>query len=284
MMSLRNGMLAAVGALGVIVGLVWGAGRLGTQPVKTVDFRIDTNLYVGDQGGDEAKPNNRVTTLFHGGVVYDFMSSPERVAVYDPQRRRFILLDPKHRTKVEIREQQLTQYVDHIRRWAAGQDDPLLKFLADPKFEETFDEEQGELKLSAKLYSYSVTTERPAQAEALAEYRRFTDWYARLNSATNPGAMPPTGRLALNRALSQHRVIPKSVRLSVRSSRSGHLVTMRTTHRTFWSLATSDLERIEKADAQLAAFTAVPLKDFVAAAEKDRRQLATKKPASSSRR
>ena len=214
MMSLRNGMFAALGALGVIAGLVWGAGRLSTQPVKTVDFRIDTDLYVGTEGGDEAEPNNRVSTLFRGGVVYDFMTNPERVAIYDPRRRRFILLDPKHRTKVEIREQQLTRYVEHIRKWAAGQDDPLLKFLADPKFEESFDEEQGELKLSAKLYSYTVTTERPTQTEALDEYRRFTDWYARLNSATNPGAMPPTGRLALNRALSKHRVIPTSVRLT----------------------------------------------------------------------
>jgi hypothetical protein len=280
MMSLRNGMLAALGAVGVIAGLVWGAGRL-TPPVKTVDFRIDTDLFVGGKQGDESKPNNQVTTLFRGGVVYDFMSSPERVAIYDPQRHRFILLDPKQRTKVEIREQQLTQYVDHIRKWAADQDDPLLNFLADPKFEESFDEEQGELKLSAKLYSYTVTTEQPTRVGALQQYRRFTDWYARLNSATNPGAMPPTGRLALNRALSQHQVIPKSVRLTIRSSRSGGLVTIRTTHRTFWSLATSDLERIEKADAQLAVFTAVPLKDFVAAAEKDVRQVAVKKAADS---
>ena len=282
MMSLRNGMLAAIGALGVIGGLVWGAGQLGTQKAETVDFRIDTNIYVGD----EKEPNNSVTTLFRDGVVYDFMSSPERVAIYDPKHRRFILLDPKHRTKVEIREQQLTQYVDHIRKWAAGQDDPLLKFLAHPKFEESFDEQSGELKLAANLYSYTVTTEQPTQAAVLDEYRRFTDWYARLNSATNPGAMPPTGRLELNRALSQHRVIPKSVQLTVRSSRSrgGGLVTIRTTHRNFWSLATSDLERIEKADAQLAAFTAVSLKEFVAAAERDRRQVTAKKTADSSRK
>ena len=106
--------------------------------------------------------------------------------------------------------------------------------------------------------------------------------YARLNSATNPGAMPPTGRLALNRALAQHQVIPISVRLTVRGSRRP--VTLRTSHRTFWSLASSDLVRIEKADAQLAAFTTVSLTDFVAAEAEDRRQAAATKAADSSRK
>ena len=282
MMSLRNGMLAAVGAVGVIAGLVWGAERIGTQPAKTTDFRIDTKVYVGD----EQQPNNSITTLFRGGVVYDFMTSPERVAIYDPQRRRFILLDPEHRTKVEIGEQQLTRYAAHIREWAARQDDALLKFLSDPKFEESFDKASGELKLAAKLYSYSVSTEQPTEAAALDEYRRFTDWYARLNSATNPGAMPPTGRLELNRALSKHQVMPKSVQLTVRRPgvRGGRPMTIRTVHRTIWNLASSDLARIEKANDQLAAFTAVPLKDFVAAADQDRRPAGAKKLATSSRK
>ena len=43
------------------------------------------------------------TTLFEAGYVYDYLSDPDRVAVFDQPHGRFIVLDPVRKVKAEVK-------------------------------------------------------------------------------------------------------------------------------------------------------------------------------------
>ena len=52
-----------------------------------------------------------------------------------------------------------------------------MRFAADPKFKTTFSDE-GELTLSSQYVTYTLQTIPANSAEAAAQYREFSDWYA----------------------------------------------------------------------------------------------------------
>src|SRR5262245_51704172 len=108
-------------------------------------FRIETKVFVGD----EKLPASATTTLFLNGVVYDFLTDPEQIAVFRKpgggKPGRFILLDPEHRTRTELSTDQLAGAMNKLKTWAAKQKDPFLQFAANPQFEESFDRDSGKL-------------------------------------------------------------------------------------------------------------------------------------------
>jgi hypothetical protein len=225
-------------------------------------FRIETVVYVGD----EEQPASEATTLFLDGVVYDFLTKPEQTAVFRKPAAgkpgRFILLNPRERIRTEFTTEQLTGAMQKLRTWAARQDDPFLQFAADPEFKESFEPESGQLVLASHLESYTVETDRVEHAQALAEYREFLDWYARLNTLLS-GGPPPEPRLRLNAALARHEVVPLKVEL--KRGRENEL--LRAEHKFTWRLSNADVERIDDVRASLAAYKSVPNEEFMRGSE-----------------
>ena len=226
---------------------------------RAEDFRIETKIFVGD----EEEPVSTTTTLFQRGVVYDFLAEPEQIAVFSKPRGgkpgRFILLDVDRRVKTELSTDQLADAINKLRNWAARQHDPLLKFAANPQFNETFDRSTGQLLLASHEESYTIKTEAADAPQTLAEYREFLDWYARLNTLMQAGP-PPEPRLAVNAALARYQVVPLQVELA----RAGEKEKLRAEHEFTWLLSKKDLSRIDDASASIAAYRPVDNEDFVA--------------------
>jgi hypothetical protein len=220
-------------------------------------FRIETKIYVGD----EEEPVSQTTTLFLEGAVYDFLEQPAQIAVFrhptGGKPGRFILLAPDERIQTEITTDQLAGAMTKLRTWAARQNDPFLRFAADPQFKESFDAGNGQLVLASHLENYTVATSRPEHAERLAEYREFLDWYTRLNTLVIAGP-PPEPRLRLNEALARHEVVPLQVELK----RAGEKDPLRAEHKFTWRLSRADQDRIEGVRASLASYRAVNNSEF----------------------
>jgi len=224
------------------------------------ELRIETDVYAGEQ--DE--PISHTVTLFESGVVYDFIEQPAQVAVFRPPTSsrpgQFILLDLEAKQRTEVSTDRITGLMKKLKRWAAEQDDPLLKFSAKPEFKETFDVDTGALSLSSDIWNYKVATVPAEDAAALARYREFTDWYTRLNAMMH-GAPPPGPRLKLNEALQQHGVVPVEIHRSV----DPHTTQLRATHLFSWRLSREDRVRLDEVRRYLANFKKVDNEAFLAA-------------------
>src|SRR6476659_8660970 len=86
--------------LGVLI-----LGAISSAAALADDFRIQTDVYAGDS----KIPVSQNTTLFRAGYVYDYLTHPQRdntvvrVAVFDQQHGRFIVLDPARKVKAEVK-------------------------------------------------------------------------------------------------------------------------------------------------------------------------------------
>jgi hypothetical protein len=220
-------------------------------PLATADdFRIETKVYYGR----EREPVSRNTTLFRAGTVYDYLSGPEKVAVFDRARGRFIMLDPARKLKVEIKTDEVRQLVDSLHDLAAKSSNSATRFAADPNFEVQVSE--GELTLSSPHMTYKLKTELAPTPQAAEQYHEFSDWYTRFNTRVHPSSGPPFPRLAVNAELAKRGLVPTEVHLNTRS------VAMRTEHYIVWRLLDSDHRRIAETANQLAAFKEVDFEDL----------------------
>jgi hypothetical protein len=222
------------------------------------DFRIETKVF----SGKEKEPVSQNITLFHAGFVYDYLSGPERVAVFDRARGRFILLDPARKVKVELKTDDVLVFSEKAHAWAAKSSNPFLKFAAEPNFEVALGKE-GELTLNSPHMTYRLET-LPAESPGVCEqYREFSDWYARFNSMLHVGATPPFPRLAVNKELAARNLVPTEVALTIPAQNSlSKPVALRSVHHVSWRLLQRDLSRISETANQLATFKIVSLAEF----------------------
>lgn len=220
-------------------------------------FRIQTKIYVGD----EKEPASKTTTMFQNGIVYDFLEEPEQTAVFrkpnGDRPGRFILLNDKERVQTEISTEQLSTAMQNLTHWAAQQKNPFLQFSANPKFDETFDRNTGNLVLKHDLETYTVeTTPVSLHQDALVDFREFLDWYTQLNTLLTAGN-PPNPRLKLNDALARRKVIATKVEL-----KRGGEDPIRAEHEFTWRLSQDDLQRIEAVQEGLTAYRQVNSQEF----------------------
>jgi hypothetical protein len=225
--------------LGGVFGIVAGqAGRAIGE-----DFRVDNTVYAADQ----KEPNSESTTIFHGGVVYDCMKTPAETVVFDKNADRFVLLNLTQRVRAELTTDRLAAFTDGLQMRAAKSKDPLMKFLAGPKFDEKFDETAGELTLSSPLVTYRLVLAPESNQSIVEQYHEFCDYYARLN-ALLAGSRPPFGRIVVNAALAQRQATAAKVILTIASGKgvSQQRTTIRSEHRVVRPLEPADLERVAK--------------------------------------
>jgi hypothetical protein len=223
------------------------------------DFRIETKVFVGKEKG----PLNQTVTLFRAGFVYDYLTKPEQVAVFDKPRGRFILLDPATKRKTEIKTEEVLAFAQECQRRSTESSNSFLRFAADPKFETDFSA-SGELTLLSPMIHYKLQTEPASSPEAAEQYREFSDWYARFNAMTNPESTPPFARLVVNEELASRGLVPTEVQLTI--TKLGRPITVRSEHLVKPRLLKRDEEKIAETANQLATFKSVPFAEFRAPA------------------
>ena len=174
------------------------------------DFRIETKVF----SGKSKIPLSQNTTLFYAGHVYDYLSDPDRIAVFDKLHGRFILLDPKRKVKSEVATDDVLSFAEKFHASAAQSSNAFMKFAADPDFNVRFTQE-GELTLSSEHMTYQLLTIPADTVEAGRQYREFSDWYARFNAMTHPGSTPPFARLCVNEELADRGLVPTEVQLTI---------------------------------------------------------------------
>jgi len=222
-------------------------------------LRIETHVFVDD----ETEPASHNVTLFDSTTVYDFADEPAQITVFRAPTAShpgsFILLNPETKSRTEVSTERIAGLMKKLTRWAGEQEDELLKFSAEPKFEQSFDEESGVLTLESPVWNYTVATVPAEDAEALARFREFTDWYTRLSTMVQ-SSLPPGARLELNAALADHNVVPVEIRRTVKSESTA----LRSTHLFTWRLSREDRQRIEETQGYLASFKKVGNEEFLA--------------------
>jgi hypothetical protein len=225
------------------------------------ELRIETEVFSED---DAEKPLSHTVTLFDTNTVYDFVDEPQQIAIFrapSPSHGgQFILLDINSQCRTEISTERIGKLIDKITKWAADEKDPLMKFSAEPKFEESFDAESGLLSLTSDLWEYHVATIPAENPKVLAKYREFFDWYTRLNTMMN-SSPPPGPRLELNSTLEKHGVVAVEIRRTLTSNKS----TLRAVHSFNWRLSREDRTRLDEVRKQLASFKKVEPAEFLAA-------------------
>ncbi|MEX2168167.1 MAG: hypothetical protein WD851_02565 [Pirellulales bacterium] len=221
------------------------------------EFRIETRVFAGDA----SEPASESVTLFQEDVVYDFLTGSSQVAIF---RRplgdapgRFILLDREREIRTEITTDRIATVMGKLRDWASKQDDAYLKFAADPRFEETFNEATGELLLESPLQSYRLTTSPIEKSSAQTQLQDFLNWYTQLNALIH-GGPPPFPRLAVNAALARHAAVPLEVQLTT----SGDTQNLRSEHLIAWRISKQDRERIDQTVNEMSDYEQVSNAEF----------------------
>ncbi len=239
----------------ILFSISWSwAARTSAQ-----EMRIDTEVFAD---GEET-PLSHTVTLFDANAVFDFVDQTQQIAIFRAPAKahegQFILLDLKTEKRTEISTERLAGLIEKLSKWAAEQKDPLLKFSANPTFEETFDGESGKLTMQSELWTYEVATIPADDPNTLARYREFTDWSTQLNTLMN-SSPPPGPRLALNSALEKNGVVPVEIRRKVDASATS----LRAVHLFSWRLSREDRARLDEARRFLATFEKVGNEEFLA--------------------
>lgn len=231
--------LSALCCLTLLVTNTWGE-----------DFRIETDVFFDS----EDEPAISTLTLFRGTTVYDFMGDKnEEITILDINRGRFVLLDCQRKIKTTVTTDQLLRFSAALKSEARGSTQALVT----PELTESFDKQTGILKMVGKRLHYKVDTIRPPSAEVVPRYRKFADWYARLN-ATRVGNLPPFARMQLNASMANHEILPRSVERTISPiSPLGSSHVVRTSHLVNWQLTNTDRKRISRAGDYMASYREV---------------------------
>jgi hypothetical protein len=231
--------------------------------LAAAEFRIENRVFLDE----EPEPVSESVTFFQGGRVFDFFGDENgEIAVFDPANERFILLDPARRIKTEVKTSYLDSYVEVLKKKATGHENEFVRFLAEPKFERSYDQDAARLTMKSPTMTYHVDTIPAASEEAARVYGQFSDAYARLSAVTSDVPLPPFPRLAVNAVLRERKELPKRVERTVERTGLGPLpdksVTIHSEHKIAWRLLDSDKQRISTAGKYLAAFDDVPLQVY----------------------
>jgi hypothetical protein len=233
--------------------LAWGA-----TAASAADFLVESKVILNPKEAVNS------TTVFQGAVTYDFLTSPAEITVFDAPHKRFVILDLDRRVKVELGTDEIDAFNQRLKSNAQERNVPLLSFLAEPTFDERWDEAAGELTMSSNWMSYLVKTTEAKQEDAVSRYSAYSAWQAKLNTVIRPGSFPPFARLLLNAALEKHDRLPVEVELTRYAQNPiKRQLTIRAQHRWQWRLLDRDLKRVEEANNHLVTFEAVSLPEYL---------------------
>jgi hypothetical protein len=240
------------------VALAVAAGRNG--PARAEEFRVDNTVYADDQ----KEPTSQSTTIFHEGVVYDCLKTPAETVVFDKAAGRFVLLNLNRRTRTELTTAKLSEFIDGLQPLAAKHADAVKRFLADPKFDERWDETANELTFSSPMVKYRLVLAQESNSGIVEQYREFCDWIARLRPLLAPNSLPPFGRLMVNAAVAKRQATATRVVLTITTTKGikQQRTTIRSEHRLVPLLEPADLQQVAKAREAMSSFKPVSFEQY----------------------
>lgn len=229
------------------------------QAPAAEEFRVASKVF---SGKDDTATSDSLT-LFADDRAYDFLTSPNEITVFDFPRDRIVLLDPNRRLRTELTTEKLNEFTDQLRARAYRQTEALLKFSANPKFDESRDDEWRQF--ASPQMTYRVHPIKPEHPDIARDYRKFCDWSARVNAMIRPGAIPPFPRLAVNAALERDGEIPESVELSLAAQNRlvGKPTVLHSEHEMTMRLLPADRKKIDEAGRYLVSFPEVSLEEYL---------------------
>jgi hypothetical protein len=231
--------------------------------VAAEEFRIESKVF-SIKGKDEAQISESLT-LFDDGKIYDFISTPHEITLFDFTRDRIALMDASRKVRTELTTDKLMTFTEQLRTRAIRQSDPLLKFACDPKFDES-PLSGGVVKFASPLMTYEIKTTKVDSPSIAHQYRQFSDCSARLNAMLHPGSLPPFPRLAINAALAkQEGRVPEQVEVTLapQNRLTGKPTVLRSEHTLEMKLLSADRKKIDEAGEDLVTFREIPLEDYL---------------------
>ena len=237
-----------------------------THAAEPLQMRVESEIFVDR----DAEPVARSLTVFRDGLAWDFLDGAEpgrtvEIVLHDPARERVVVIDPDRNVKTEIDRLRLERLSASLAAWARRSDDKLMLWAGGPTFHEHIRKQDRTLELSGPRARYIVEFAAAPTPEAAETYRRFADTALLLKSLLHPGGMPPFPRLAINEQVAAAAAIPESVTLEI-DARSpllgGRSQTLRSVHKVYPRLLSSDLERVEDAEARVAVAVAVDVATY----------------------
>jgi hypothetical protein len=248
-------------------------------PAPAQDFRIDTEIFVGD----DKEPAAETLTIFAQGMIYDFLlTEPAEMTMLDTVRGRFTLMDPARRVKCGLGTLEVHDQTLALATHATQSRDALFAFAAKPQFETKVEdyEENGQLltriMLKGKPLEYAIVAREPERPEAVTAFRYFADEFAQLNSL-RAGNLPAGARLEVNQALFDRKLIPVEVTRTISASNPlGKKIVVKSRHLVNWSLSGEDRKKIDRAGTALAEFKSVSFEEYRASAGKPAGNVAKK--------
>lgn len=226
------------------------------------DFRVDNAVFTGER----KEPISQSVTIFHEGIVYDCMKKPAEVVVFDKMMKRFTLLNLENGTRAELTTRDVAEFLDRfetrLKEMVKKRREELVQFMAEPKFEEKYDEQTRHLTLSSKLVNYSLELSQGVSPTAATQYREFSDWYVRLNLLLTPGSLPPFARMAVNAAVAKHKSIASQVTLTITSPKDGRKREIRSIHRIVRPLTQADLSEVARIGKAMSEFRAIDFEKY----------------------
>ena len=249
---------------GLIHLLIPGLVAITVTAATAQEFTVYTKVF--NVAGAKTAPEVivRSLTLSRSDKAYDTIHSAGEVTVFEPGRRRFVIINGPRRLATEVSFEEIErslkkaesatrEYIVELKRKGDARSlaaaTPLLGQL-DPAFSEQYDVASATLLLPGRGFRYRVNcTSTPDNASidrlafnaARRRYLEYTDWTARLNYLLHPRALFPAPRLALNQALKTRKLLPLTVELRDNSAGGFHL---RAEHQYHWQLTGKDRDDI----------------------------------------
>jgi hypothetical protein len=237
--------------------LLLSTSLLLVVPVQAADFRVDNSVFVEGQ----SQPQSRGVTIFCDGLVYDFLTEPAEVIVFDKPHRRFLVLDLTRHVQCQLNIDDVKGFVDRVKQKLAGHNSPKTRWLAAPTFDESFDRENSRLTLSNPTLTYDVQLQATG-TEIAVQYREFSDWYAQFNFVLNPAARPPFPRMILNEAIERNKGVAKEVHLSTNLGASGSTMKVTSRHELATQLDSTDQNRVSETREFMQNFQRVSFREY----------------------
>ena len=216
-----------------------GVALLTCTGANAQDFRVYTQVF-DEQGPPAAagagpqQPTQaafRCLTLFHAGLVYDYVEAVREVIIIDlhSEKPRFTLLNTQQELMATIDRDELDRMLgvaDEVRTASFEKVDgtetaesdasrAFNRFQQSPAFKATFDPKSMHLVLASPVLKYEVRCATPPKPAIAERYLKYADTICRLNYVLHPGILLPEPRLKLNENLRSRALIPVNVSLRV---------------------------------------------------------------------
>ncbi len=204
-------------------------------------------------------------TLFVDGQVYDYLTDLKEYIVFNPEKNTFYILNTQTRQKVVVTMDQIDNYFEELRQWAAAHQNEEARFFAMPQFQIAYNEKDNLYTFQSKLLNYEVMPTKPEKPEMLTQYRQFAKAYCKLNLMLAPQTKSLFARMNVNETIFNAGSLISRVQVTFPPQKAGLFAKKRvitSDYQFLPRLVESDMNKIRQVDQFIAMFEETTLGDY----------------------